>query len=87
MEYQVLYWSDDPELDTSWCLGGLEFQTRQEAEAAFSGPVPVASYRFCARFIEWGGPDAFGVRENPDYRPRHPGAGNETSHVKAERGW
>ncbi len=67
MSYAVNYWGSKPGTnDDCWC--GHDYESREEAEAAFEAPV-LKNFNSCTAWVELDGPDVHKERENPDFRP------------------
>lgn len=65
--YAVYHWCSHPDSDNDDCQRGDDFDTLEQAEAAYAAPVA----EYFVAFIELTGPDGLQrVRANPSYEPK-----------------
>jgi len=70
--YSVTYWGSHPEAGNDDCWYGDEYESRDEAEAAYAAPVRVGPHQIPdpdTMYVMLEGPDVHRIRLNPEHRP------------------
>lgn len=68
--YSVVYFGSHPDNENDDCWGGQDFATKDEALAAYNGPLIDPYYADCTAYIMLDGPDINEMRPNPGFVPQ-----------------